>query len=284
MAIRSRVGLRVTVLYVFLLLLVSTCCGRLDHEFEWDGDWEIDQMLSAMVFRHLEVRRPVSIPAGPGSLKCWETAGLAGPSCSWRCASGGSPVPSPHYITCTTGQYSYLHYQYVRVSSLRRCYQRNSCSKYPVNKWLKQGHMCLFTPPLLDPIVDITIYADIAKNPGPSTSNVRNYHAAEHYGNSDCKLAVSTNGSQISCNSNVSRMQPSKALLRRVYTRAELFSRKHIRRNLPGPVFNNIKDLGILKRRGRKGGIRVKAQIPVIVMPRAIQLMAFLVLPTTADR
>lgn len=125
------------------------------------------------------------------------------------------------------------------LSSTGFCQTRVSLSK-----WTKDGYLSQY--PGHDPPVDLTVYKDVLKNPGPeSFQNVlhrRNYDLHTH-----CSTTTTT-----------------------TYSRAQLFGIRH-RSNfsLDYSIVPVLKSIGFFKYRGRRGGQRIsQRKIPVIISYR----------------
>ena len=126
------------------------------------------------------------------------------------------------------------------LSSTGFCQTRVSLSK-----WTKHGYLSLLIPGH-DPPLDLTMYKDVLKNPGPeSFQNVlrrRNYDLHTY-----CSTTTTI-----------------------TYSRAELFGIRH-RSNcsLDYSIVPVLKSIGVFKYRGRRGGQRIsQRKIPVLISHR----------------
>ena len=118
----------------------------------------------------------------------------------------------------------------------RKADSRKSLS---VSKWSKHGQTSLIVAGHDDP-VDITIFEDVSRNPGPvsSVSNSLPQDAAS--------------ASNLHVRSTIT-----------IYTRSELFKLRHVSdTSLPAPIISELKNSGILRYHGCRAGRR---KIPTII-------------------
>ena len=112
-------------------------------------------------------------------------------------------------------------------------------TSYSVSKWSKHGHMSLVVAGH-DPPVDITIFVDVSRNPGPVSSVL------------NLLLQDAASVSNLHVRSTIT-----------IYTRSELFNLRRVSdTSLSAPMLFELKNSGILRYRGCRAGRR---KIPTII-------------------
>ena len=109
-------------------------------------------------------------------------------------------------------------------------------TQFSISKWSKHGQTSLLVPGHDSP-VDITIYMDISRNPGPNNLATSSY-----------SISLNLNGSDLNLHT------PSTII---TFTGSELFKlRRASNIALPGPVLAGLKNAGVLRYRGKRAGRR----------------------------
>ena len=126
--------------------------------------------------------------------------------------------------------------KFLKINLAKSGFKKTS---YSVSKWSKHGQ----TPLVVaghDPPVDITIFVDVSRNPGPASSV------------SNLLLQDAASASNLHVRSTIT-----------TYTRSELFKLRRVSdTSLPAPILSKLKNSGILHYRGCRAGRR---KIPIII-------------------
>ena len=119
-------------------------------------------------------------------------------------------------------------------------------TSYSVSKWSKHGLTSLVVAGN-DPPVDINIFVDVSRNPGPVSSV------------SNLLLQDAASASNLHVCSTIT-----------IYTRSELFNLRRVSdTSLPSPILSELKNSGILRYRGCRDGRR---KIPTIISSDDIRI------------
>ena len=130
-----------------------------------------------------------------------------------------------------------------KINLAERGFKKTS---YSVSKWSKYGLTSLVVAGH-DPPVDITIFVDVSRNPGPVSSV------------SKLLLQDAASASNLHVRSTIT-----------IYTRSELFNLRRVSdTSLPSPILSELKNSGILRYRGCRAGRR---KIPTIISSDDIRI------------